>query len=112
MLITHLDSEYPDYLNHTPSIQDLQKFYQNAKQRFDSDETFRETARQAVVNLQSGCEKETNAWKTIVDISKQEYNSIYKRLGVKITDVGESFYNSRIPTMIQLLENRKIIGIF
>ena len=66
MLIAHLDSIYPNYLDETPNINDLQMFYQNAKKRFDSDEKFKENARQIVVNLQNGCEKERKAWKVIL----------------------------------------------
>lgn len=112
MLITHLDSVYPNYLQETPNIQDLQIFYQDAKLKFDNDEEFRSRARQAVVNLQRGESKEINAWRTICDISKQEYQSIYRRLNVTITDVGESFYNDMIDPMIKDLQNRRIIGNF
>lgn len=110
MLITHLDSVFPDYLENMPDIQDLQNFYQNAKVKFDTDEEFRSKARQAVVNLQKGNQKELKAWKVICDISKQEYDSIYHRLGIKITDVGESFYNDKIPPLIQKLEKQGVIG--
>ena len=108
MLIAHLDSAYPNYLEEMPNINDLQAFYQNAKKRFDSDKEFKEKARQIVVNLQNGCSKERNAWKIIWDISKVEYDSIYKRLDIKINDVGESFYNDQIPTLIKQLENTPV----
>jgi len=110
MLISHLNSEFPNYLDETPCISDLQKFYQDAKLKFDEDPDFRETARQAVCNLQNGNEKETMAWKVVWDISKYEYDSIYRRLGITINDCGESFYNSRIPNMIEELESKGIIG--
>ena len=78
MLITHLDSAFPNYLTKPPSIDDLQGFYQAAKQRFDSDPDFQLKSRKAVVNLQKSKEKETKAWKIIWQISKKEYDEIYK----------------------------------
>jgi len=44
MLIQELQENYPDFLENKPDISDLQSFYQNAKKRFDADETFKKTA--------------------------------------------------------------------
>ncbi|CAI2362610.1 unnamed protein product [Moneuplotes crassus] len=109
MLITHLDSAFPNYLDEVPSIDDLQSFYQEAKRKFDQDPKFQERARRAVVNLQKGEQKEISAWKVICKISKVQYDNIYKRLDIKIKDVGESFYNDMIPSIISDLERKKII---
>lgn len=78
MLITYLDSKFPNYLNETPSIDDLQEFYQAAKKKFDLDSEFQLKARKAVVNLQKGKDKEIEAWKIICRISKKQYDGIYK----------------------------------
>lgn len=51
MLIAELDRNFPNFLESTPQISDLQTFYQNAKKRYDSDEEFKLTARQNVVKL-------------------------------------------------------------
>jgi arginyl-tRNA synthetase len=110
MLITHLNSTYPNYLSETPNINDLQTFYQAAKARFESDPDFQQKAREAVVNLQNHNPKEIEAWRVICKISKIQYDSIYQRLGVTINDVGESFYNDMLPELIEDLQNQKIIG--
>jgi arginyl-tRNA synthetase len=65
MLVRYLETEFPGYLKEMPNITDLQEFYQKAKRKFDSDETFREEARKAVVNLQNGEEKEIKAWEMV-----------------------------------------------
>ena len=44
--------EHPDCAEKTPAIGDLQKLYRAAKQKFDSDEGFKQKAREAVVKLQ------------------------------------------------------------
>ena len=51
MLIAHLQDNYPDFMSNPPNIQDLQKFYQGAKARFDSEEGFADRSRENVVKL-------------------------------------------------------------
>lgn len=51
MLIQELEENFPDYLENTPNIADLQTFYQNAKKRFDADEEFKKKAHENVVKL-------------------------------------------------------------
>jgi arginyl-tRNA synthetase len=70
---------------------------------FDNDEEFRKESKANVVLLQGGDEKILKAWEYICDISRQNFNKIYKKLDVEIEEVGESFYNPLIPGMIQHL---------
>lgn len=44
MLIAELDDAYPNFLEETPNISDLQQFYKNSKSRFDSEAEFKERA--------------------------------------------------------------------
>ena len=48
-------------------------FYQNAKKRFDADETFKKTAQENVVKLQSGDEHCIKAWKMLCQLSRNEF---------------------------------------
>ena len=38
MLIAELDAKFPNFLEETPEISDLQTFYKSAKKKFDEDE--------------------------------------------------------------------------
>jgi len=51
MLIAELDDNFPDFVSSQPNISDLQTFYQNAKKRFDTEETFKARAHANVVKL-------------------------------------------------------------
>ena len=51
MLIKHLMVAYPDYLTLAPNVQDLNKFYKESKQHFDSDPEFKKKAQLRVVAL-------------------------------------------------------------
>jgi arginyl-tRNA synthetase len=103
MLITHLREACPEALKagSTVDIGDLVEFYKQAKARFDSDECFKETSRQAVVELQSGEESANKAWQVLCDQSRQAFQTIYNRLDIHITERGESFYNPFLPDVVK-----------
>ena len=79
MLITYLREVYPDALITADALEigDLVTFYKQAKQRFDQDEPFRETARQAVVALQNRDPESVQAWQLLCDQSRREFQAIY-----------------------------------
>ena len=103
MLIAELDSRFPNFLEETPAIADLQTFYQNAKRRFDAEEDFKATAHANVVKLQSGDEHCTKAWQMLCQLSRGEFQTIYDRLDIRLTEVGESFYNPMLAPMVDEL---------
>ncbi|CAD2217384.1 arginyl-tRNA synthetase [Angomonas deanei] len=104
MLILYIKRNFPDFEANPPDISDLTGFYRAAKQCFDEDEEFKESARLEVVKLQSLEEDSIRVWKFICDVSRNEFNKIYTRLGVTIEERGESFYNPLIPEVLQKLE--------
>ena len=103
MLIAELDRNFPNFLESTPQISDLQTFYQNAKKRYDSDEEFKLTARQNVVKLQAGDEHCIKAWNMLCELSRVEFQKIYDRLDIRLTEVGESFYNPMLRPLVDEL---------
>ena len=52
MLILYLQQEYPDYLDKTPNLSDLETFYKASKKKFDEDPEFKKQAQLKVVDLQ------------------------------------------------------------
>jgi len=61
--------------------------------------------------LQSGDEQCRKAWKIFCDLSRKEFSKIYKRLGVRLVEKGESFYNPMIPKIIKMAEDKGIVKI-
>ncbi|KZL49152.1 arginine--tRNA ligase [Nodularia spumigena CENA596] len=102
MLITYLREVYPEALTtaNALDIGDLVSFYRKAKQRFDEDEAFQETARQEVVRLQAGAEDTLHAWKLLCEQSRREFQIIYDLLDVQVIERGESFYNPQLPSVV------------
>lgn len=111
MLIQYLQEEYPDFSNNMPNITDLTEFYKCAKQRFDEDPEFKKTSQLNVGKLQSGNEEFLKMWKILCDISRKEFQKVYTRLDVTTHECGESFYNDKIPAVIQEFDKNGMISI-
>lgn len=109
MLIAHLEDRFPDFVKVSPPIGDLQTFYKESKTRFDSDEDFKKRAYDRVVKLQSGDPNCTKAWQLICDVSRNEFQQIYNTLGIKITERGESFYQSRMESLVKVLNEKGLL---
>jgi len=104
MLIAHLEDEFPNYKEQVPPIKDLQEFYKASKKLFDDDEKFKKRAYQRVVDLQGGNADVLKAWGLICEASRKEFQHIYDRLDVTLTERGESFYNPLMPKVIAELK--------
>lgn len=114
MLIAYLQKAYPEALNNTENLNlgDLSSFYRQAKKLFDTDEGFKEAARQAVVQLQAGEEKTILAWKIVCQLSSRAYRFIYDLMGIApFIERGESFYNALLAETIEELESKELVEI-
>lgn len=106
MLIAHLEDRFPNFVNESPPIADLQAFYKESKTRFDEDEEFKKRAYDRVVKLQSGEVRSTKAWQLICNVSRKEFQEIYDSLDIKVNERGESFYQSRMEKLVVELEKK------
>ena len=107
MLIAYLQTEYPEALttDETLDLGDLSSFYRQAKKRFDTDDKFKELARQAVVQLQAGDEETLLSWKIVCQLSSRAYQVIYNLMGIApFIERGESFYNALLPEVVEELD--------
>ncbi|MBD6619066.1 arginine--tRNA ligase [Komarekiella sp. 'clone 1'] len=111
MLIAYLREVYPEALTTADALDigDLVGFYRQAKQRFDTDSAFQETARQEVVRLQAGAEDTLHAWKLLCEQSRQEFQVIYDLLNIQVIERGESFYNPLLPGIVEDLEKSGLL---
>jgi arginyl-tRNA synthetase len=106
MLITHLKQVAPEALNTADAVDlgDLVAFYRQAKARFDDDEAFQTTSREEVVKLQSGDPVSLKAWGLLCDQSRREFQKIYDRLDIRLSERGESFYNPYLAGVVADLQ--------
>jgi arginyl-tRNA synthetase len=106
MLITHLKQVAPEALNTADAVDlgDLVAFYREAKKRFDDDEVFQTTSREEVVKLQGGDPVSLKAWGLLCDQSRREFQTIYDRLDIRLSERGESFYNPYLEGVVADLD--------
>jgi arginyl-tRNA synthetase len=114
MLIAYLQKAYPEALTTHENLDlgDLSSFYRQAKKQFDTDEEFKEAARQAVVQLQAREEKTILAWKIVCLLSSRAYQVIYDLMGIApFIERGESFYNSLLAETVEELEAKGLVEV-
>ena len=112
MLIAYLESINPNYSNEPEkcgNIRDLEEFYKNAKKKFDSDANFKKTAQLKTVDLQKGDPDARKAWEFICQISRENFEKVYRKLGVSLYECGESFYDDKCRKLVEELEKENII---
>src|ERR1700720_452274 len=85
-------------------ISELVRVYKEANERATADPAIREACRQELVKLQSGDRENYSIWKKSVDLSRQEFERAYELLDIHY-DIqrGESFYNERLPGVVERL---------
>jgi arginyl-tRNA synthetase len=108
MLIQHMAETSKEGDDESSSISDLMALYRAAKARFDAEDDFKERAREAVTRLQGGDEASLRAWRRICAASRAEFDAIYARLGVELTERGESHYNPMLEGVVAELAEKGV----
>ena len=95
-------------------LADLESFYRAAKERFDADPDFADTARGSVVQLQGGDPDHLVVWQQFIDESLKHCHAIYDKLNVTLSrkDLkAESFYNKNLEGVVKKLEEASMLSI-
>ncbi len=114
MLIAHMESLQTENDKLSLQLSDLETFYREAKQRFDNEPGFAETARNYVVKLQGGDEDCLQAWRMFIDTSLGHCESVYELLGVTLSRADlkpESYYNPQLAHIIESLDDKGLLSI-
>jgi arginyl-tRNA synthetase len=85
-------------------IAELVRIYKETNEKATADVKVREAARQELVKLQAGDAENVSIWKETVDLSMKEFERAYQVLDIHY-DIqrGESFYNDRLPAVVERL---------
>lgn len=93
-----------DLLAESP-VEALEQVYVKSYEKAKDDPEWMDACRQELVKLQKGDPENRELWQQFIKLSLQEFERIYKRLGVSFDLVrGESHYHDRLPGMIEKLE--------
>ena len=91
------------------TIADLEKLYVKFHQRASKKPQLEDEAREWFKKLEEKNSEARKIWKTCVEVSLKEFDRIYQLLGVKIDyTLGESFYEDKMPEIINLALAKKI----
>ncbi len=107
MLIEHLIDLGEEGAIAELALGDLNEFYRQARVSFDGSEAFADRARARVVALQAGDPETVRLWQILVDLSAEYFQSVYDRLGVRLTVAdlaGESIYNDLLADVVTDLD--------
>ncbi len=111
MLLAELEEQAQQGQSAQLALQDLEVFYQQAKQHFDASADFAQTARDYVVKLQSGDKDIMALWETFKQISLAHCQAIYQQLNTTLKPEhirGESHYNRDLPVLVDELSKQQL----
>jgi arginyl-tRNA synthetase len=93
-------------------IAELVRIYKETNEKATADPKVREAVREELVKLQDGDQENLSIWKETVDLSLKEFERAYQVLDIHY-DIqrGESFYNDRLPAVVDRLLKAKIAEI-
>ncbi|HOD99792.1 MAG TPA: arginine--tRNA ligase [Kiritimatiellia bacterium] len=91
-------------------VDELQRVYVLSHQRCEENPAWQDQARAELVKLQAGDPENRALWQTFIDLSLEEFNRIYARLGVSFELIrGESYYNDALPGVVQKLQDLGLV---
>src|SRR5213592_2914671 len=92
-----------DALQRDP-LAEIVRIYKETNERSASDPRVREACRQELVKLQSGDKENIDIWNECVAFSMQDFDHVYELLNIHYDiQCGESFYNDRLPGVVERL---------
>jgi arginyl-tRNA synthetase len=85
-------------------LAEIVRIYKETNQRATNDPQVREACRQELVKLQAGDKENIDIWNECVAFSMQDFEHVYKLLDIHYDiQCGESFYNDRLPGVVERL---------
>ena len=93
----------------TNAIEELERVYVEFSKLSESNPELEEEARLELKKLQDGDAENFALWKEFIKVSLDEYDKLYKRLGVHFdTYYGESFYHPIMQGVVEELVEKKL----
>jgi arginyl-tRNA synthetase len=88
----------------------LNELYVRANAAIREDPALEDRARAWFKRLEDGDAGARELWRRCVDVSMREFAEVYRRLGVRFDfTTGESFYEDRMPTVVEELRKKGLL---
>jgi arginyl-tRNA synthetase len=85
-------------------LAEIVRIYRETNERSATDPQIREACREELVKLQAGDKENTAIWNECAALSMQDFEHVYKLLDIHYDiQCGESFYNDRLPGVVDRL---------
>ena len=85
-------------------LAEIVRIYKETNERAIGDPQVREACRQELVKLQAGNKENIDIWNECVAFSMQDFDHVYRVLDIRFDiQCGESFYNDRLPAVVDRL---------
>jgi arginyl-tRNA synthetase len=85
-------------------LAEIVRIYKETNERSTKDPQVREACRRELVKLQTGDRENVDIWNECVAFSMQDFDHVYKLLDIHYDiQCGESFYNDRLPGVVERL---------
>src|SRR6266496_1725638 len=85
-------------------LAEIVRIYKETNLRATGDPQVREACRQELVKLQAGDKENIDIWNECVAFSMQDFDHVYRLLDIRFDiQCGESFYNDRLPAVVDRL---------
>src|SRR5947199_1898969 len=85
-------------------LAEIVRIYKETNEKATSDPQVREACRQELVKLQAGDKENIDIWNECVAFSMQDFEHVYRLLDIRFDiQCGESFYNDRLPGVVDRL---------
>ncbi len=93
-------------------LAEIVRIYKETNEKSTSDPAVREACRQELVKLQAGDRENIDIWNECVALSMQDFEHVYELLEIHYDiQCGESFYNDRLPSVVERLLKSRIAEI-
>jgi len=93
-------------------LAEIARIYKETNARSAADPAVREACRQELVKLQAGDKENLEIWKECVALSMHDFEHVYELLDIHYDiQCGESFYNDKLPAVVDRLLKSKIAEI-
>lgn len=93
-------------------ISELMSIYVKFHEEAEKDPSLNDEARAWFTKMEHGDEEALSIWRWFLDISLKEFMRVYDILGMKFDSYnGESFYNDKMPAVIEELKGKNLITV-
>ena len=97
MILKEKGIQMTEFENPTEALELIDRLYKEGTTLESNTPELRDVSRNELLKLQNGDSENTKIWQSIIDVSNQAFEKLFKQLEVKIDyTLGESFYKDKV----------------